>query len=85
MGVADSMPGTSGFTMACFEAAKVPIGTKLYAAANAGEAVSSFIRDVASQKPVWGSSCGQCESNRNRAQDLLKAAQVAQGGKGGEA
>ncbi|QHE11827.1 hypothetical protein [Burkholderia glumae] len=81
VGVADSMPGTSGFTMACFEAAKVPIGTKLYAAANAGEAVSSFIRDVASQKPVWGSSCGQCESNRNRAQDLLKAAQVAQGGK----
>ncbi|MGS1064163.1 helix-turn-helix domain-containing protein [Burkholderia glumae] len=42
VGVADSMPGTSGFTMACFEAAKVPIGTKLYAAANAGEAVASI-------------------------------------------
>ncbi|WP_257811663.1 hypothetical protein [Burkholderia glumae] len=37
VGVADSMPGTSGFTMACFEAAKVPIGTKLYAAAQGGK------------------------------------------------
>ncbi|MCM2493266.1 hypothetical protein ACVCIH_17885 [Burkholderia glumae] len=53
--------------------------------ADAGEAVSSFIRDVAAQKPVLGSSCGLCDSNRNRAQDLLKAAQGAQGGKGGEA
>ena len=32
VGVAGSMPGTDGFTMACFDAAKVPIGTKLYAA-----------------------------------------------------
>jgi hypothetical protein len=31
VGVAGSMPGTSGFTMACFEAAKVPVGTHLYA------------------------------------------------------
>ncbi|MGS1060579.1 hypothetical protein [Burkholderia glumae] len=53
--------------------------------ADAGEAVSSFIRDVAAQKPVLGSSCGLCDSNRNRAQDLLKAAQGVQGGKGGEA
>ncbi|USS45109.1 hypothetical protein NFI99_26325 [Burkholderia glumae] len=52
--------------------------------ADAGEAVSSFIRDVAAQKPVLGSSCGLCDSNRNRAQDLLKAAQGVQGGKGGD-
>ncbi|WP_257834587.1 hypothetical protein [Burkholderia glumae] len=52
--------------------------------ADAGEAVPSFIRDVAAQKPVLGSSCGLCDSNRNRAQDLLKAAQGVQGGKGGE-
>ena len=30
-GEAGAMPGTSGFTMACFHADAVPIGTKLYA------------------------------------------------------
>lgn len=29
-GEAGTMPGTSGFTMACFHADKVPVGTKLY-------------------------------------------------------
>lgn len=31
VGVAVNMPGTDGFTMACFKAADVPVGTKLYA------------------------------------------------------
>jgi hypothetical protein len=31
VGEAGSMPGTSGFTMACFKAEDVPLGTKLYA------------------------------------------------------
>ncbi len=35
VGEAGSMPGTSGFTMACFHADKVPLGTKLYAGAPA--------------------------------------------------
>lgn len=30
VGEAGTMPGTSGFTMACFKAADVPVGTKLY-------------------------------------------------------
>lgn len=30
VGVAGNMPGTDGFTMACFEAGKVPVGTLLY-------------------------------------------------------
>ncbi len=30
VGEAGSMPGSSGFTMACFHADKVPLGTKLY-------------------------------------------------------
>ena len=30
-GVAGSMPGAPGFTMACFSADEVPVGTKLYA------------------------------------------------------
>ena len=34
VGVAGNMPGTTGFTMAAFEAAKVPVGTKLYASAS---------------------------------------------------
>lgn len=31
VGEAGKMPGTSGFTMACFKAEDVPVGTKLYA------------------------------------------------------
>lgn len=30
VGEAGSMPGTTGFTMACFYANEVPIGSKLY-------------------------------------------------------
>lgn len=30
VGVTGNMPGTTGFTMACFEAEKVPAGTQLY-------------------------------------------------------
>jgi len=40
VGEAGNMPGTDGFTMACFEAAKVPVGTKLYAAPVAPPAVA---------------------------------------------
>ncbi len=31
VGVVGAMPGTSGFTMACFKADQAPVGTKLYA------------------------------------------------------
>lgn len=31
VGTTGGMPGTTGFTMACFHADKVPIGSKLYA------------------------------------------------------
>ena len=31
VGIAGAMPGTSGFTVACFSADEVPVGTKLYA------------------------------------------------------
>lgn len=31
VGIAGPMPGTSGFTVACFSADEVPVGTKLYA------------------------------------------------------
>lgn len=30
VGVVESMPGTSSFTMACFHSEKAPVGTKLY-------------------------------------------------------
>lgn len=39
VGEAGTMPGTSGFTMACFHADKVPVGTKLYADALRPQAV----------------------------------------------
>lgn len=37
VGVAGTMPGTGGFTMAAFKAEDVPVGTKLYASAAAAE------------------------------------------------
>lgn len=30
VGVVSNMPGTEGFTMVCFNAADVPVGTKIY-------------------------------------------------------
>lgn len=41
VGVAGTMPGTDGFTMACFEASKVPVGTDLYLAAPAQQPVDA--------------------------------------------
>ncbi|MNX93294.1 hypothetical protein D3C86_1254730 [compost metagenome] len=41
VGHAGSMPGTDGFTMACFKAVDVPIGTALYTAPPAAEAAST--------------------------------------------
>ena len=40
VGEADYMPGTTGFTMACFKADDVPVGTKLYIIAKATESAS---------------------------------------------
>ncbi|MGS1033161.1 hypothetical protein [Burkholderia glumae] len=88
VGVADSMPGANGFTMACFEAAKVPIGTKLYAAANAGEAVAplsdqdiydkfSFLEGLVNESTYVQIA--------DTAIEIARVFQGAQGGKGGEA
>ncbi|RAR51648.1 hypothetical protein C7401_1368 [Paraburkholderia unamae] len=46
VGEAGSMPGTDGFTMAAFEASKVPIGTKLYTRAAAPQAGATLPPDV---------------------------------------
>jgi hypothetical protein len=48
VGEAGAMPGTSGFTMACFEAAKVPVGTKLYTlpSASVQAEVESLVRQI---------------------------------------
>jgi hypothetical protein len=46
------------------------------APAEGREALDEFIRDVAQQKPEkpdYWSSCGQCERNADRAQDLLES------------
>lgn len=41
VGKAGAMPGTSGFTMACFEASKVPLGTDLYTSPATDDAKAS--------------------------------------------
>jgi hypothetical protein len=40
VGEAETMPGTSGFTMVCFHADKVPVGTKLYTTSPASQQVT---------------------------------------------
>lgn len=49
VGVAGTMPGTDGFTMAAFKASDVPVGTNLYAspAIDAAGASSGDVRDTA--------------------------------------
>jgi hypothetical protein len=46
VGIATYMPGTSGFTMACFDAVAVPNETKLYTADQLAAAVAH-----------WGTEC----------------------------
>ncbi|MFG0787960.1 hypothetical protein [Delftia tsuruhatensis] len=58
VGEAGTMPGTSGFTMACFHADKVPLGTKLYtqpmAAAPQAPAALEELRKIAAIAACWG-------------------------------
>ncbi len=58
VGEAGTMPGTSGFTMACFHADKVPLGTKLYtqplAAAPQAPAALDVLGKIAEIAACWG-------------------------------
>ncbi|MGN8022887.1 hypothetical protein ACTJJ7_19465 [Phyllobacterium sp. 22229] len=56
-GLAGNMPGTSGFTMATFEAAKVPVGTHLYA--QPIEVREQAIRECAEIANRFGQKFGQ--------------------------
>lgn len=47
VGVVGSMPGASGFTMASFEANKVPVGTLLYTSATTNDAADEIERSRA--------------------------------------
>lgn len=47
VGEAAVMPGTSGFTMACFKATDVPLGTKLYTHPATSSQSGEVLRDVA--------------------------------------
>jgi hypothetical protein len=59
IGQADPMPGASGFTMACFKASDVPVGTKLYLApssTDSAQAAVEEVRDAARWRALIGSS-----------------------------
>lgn len=63
VGEAGTMPGSSGFTMACFHADKVPLGTKLYAAPQApAAAVAPFQQRV----QPWMMACFGAEISADR-------------------
>jgi hypothetical protein len=59
VGEAGTMPGTAGFTMACFHADKVPLGTKLYMQPLAPTQAQDVQRDA---DMFWDSDDGErCE------------------------
>lgn len=58
VGVADNMPGTSGFTMAAFKAVDVPVGTKLFTSPPIPTAQQSeLIRKCAELAPEECKTC----------------------------
>jgi len=59
VGEAGAMPGTDGFTMACFRAEDVPVGTKLYAApVTAAPVVEAVELTVCCGREECGGECG---------------------------
>jgi hypothetical protein len=51
IGEVGTMPGTDGFTMACFKASEVPVGTKLYLATPALPAQAEQVEAVRAAEP----------------------------------
>jgi hypothetical protein len=49
IGQADPMPGASGFTMACFKASDVPVGTKLYLAPSSTDSTQAAVLEQIAQ------------------------------------
>lgn len=47
IGEVGTMPGTSGFTMACFRADEVPVGTKIYTTPQPAQATQAEVTDAA--------------------------------------
>lgn len=47
IGEVGTMPGTSGFTMACFRAGEVPVGTKIYTTPQPAQAGQAEVADAA--------------------------------------
>lgn len=59
------MPGTSGFTMACFRAADIPVGTKLYAAPGAQPAPTEPLTTTAAKTIFAELGCDDVRVRRN--------------------
>lgn len=89
--IAGLMPGTSGFTMAAFEAVKVPVGTRVYtrpAAKGEGEPVACPDREAVarfSHDFVTKQSCGEwgdelISSDAKALTDAIMALLSASGG-----
>lgn len=71
IGEAAKMPGTSGFTMACFDAADVPLGTKLFA--RCGPGLTNAQRDVLNERSNQIKRGHTIESDDEQNEDDLAA------------
>ena len=61
IGEVGTMPGTSGFTMACFRADEIPVGTKLYTTQQPAHATQADVTDAAIDAVTiqqWGDQRG---------------------------
>jgi hypothetical protein len=69
VGVAGTMPGTDGFTMAAFKASEVPVGTPLYASAQ-----SEGLRKDAGRREALEEAADLCDQLWNRYGDADECA-----------
>lgn len=72
VGEAGKMPGTDGFTMACFHAEDVPVGTKLYADPPQDEDLLPHLRQFM-HNDGSGFVCGYDKSGVDRLVSFLRA------------
>ncbi|HGL4258443.1 TPA: hypothetical protein ACKE3D_002123 [Burkholderia dolosa] len=75
VGVAGTMPGTDGFTMAAFKASEVPVGTPLYTSAQS-EGLRKALKEIAEQEhielmldPTWAQRVAIAALSQHKAGD----------------
>ena len=77
IGIVGAMPGTSGFTMACFKAEEVPVGTMLYL--KPSQCLHQIQEPSAAEQAAWhaGLDEGRAQAAQNSTADVPASGAVA--------